>query len=100
MSSGAPVLAADVYSLELVTVRRAWWRRVGFGAYALVSGLFGDTPLPSRGDIVVRRRADGGEVLRMDAGADPEAERLLQHVNDHLHHLDVPTFDESWGIGR
>ena len=34
----------------------------------------------------------------MDAGADPEAERLLQHVHDHLHHLDVPTFDDSWGI--
>lgn len=34
----------------------------------------------------------------MDAGADPEAERLLQHVHDHLHHLDAPTFEESWGI--
>lgn len=98
MTSGEPVLAADVYTLELVAVRRPWWRRAGFAAYAVVGGLIGDIPLPSRGDIVVRRRTDGSEVLRMDAGADPEAERLLQHVHDHLHHLDVPTFDDSWGI--
>lgn len=98
MTSGEPVLAADVYTLELVAVRRPWWRRMGFAAYVLASPLIGDLPLPSRGDIVVRRRDDGSEVLRLDAGADPEAERLLQHVHDHLHHLDVPTFDDSWGI--
>ncbi|WP_447645412.1 hypothetical protein [Nocardioides zeae] len=98
MSSGPPVLAADVYALELVAVRRSWPRRLGFAAYAIVGGLLGDTPLQSRGDIVVRRRDDGSEALRMDAGADPDAERLLQHVHDHLHHLDVATFEDSWGI--
>lgn len=92
------MLAADVYTLELVAVRRSWPRRLGFVVYAVLGGLLGETPLQSRGDIVVRRRDDGSEALRMDAGADPEAERLLQHVHDHLHHLDAPTFEESWGI--
>ncbi|WP_052336581.1 hypothetical protein [Nocardioides alkalitolerans] len=98
MTGEQPVVAAEVYTLELVAVRRPWWRRVTFAVGVLIGGLLNGTVLPSRGDIVVRRKDDGSEVLRMDAGADPEAERLLQHVHDHLHHLDVRTFHESWGV--
>lgn len=98
MTGEQPVVAAEVYTLELVAARRPWWRRATFAVGALVGGLLNDTVLPSRGDIVVRRKDDGTEVLRMDAGADPEAERLLQHVDDHLHHLDVATFHDSWGL--
>lgn len=52
---------------------------------------------PPAGDVVVRRRDDGREVLRVDAGPSEEAAALLAHVRDQLRTMSPRLFRETWG---
>lgn len=51
---------------------------------------------PSAVDLVVTRRATGGEVLRVSAGTTEEAGRLLAHVRRDLDEKDVTEFVSEW----
>jgi hypothetical protein len=53
-------------------------------------------PSPALYDVVVRRRAGGEEVLRIDAGDPLQAGDMLAHVRTRLEELDEPAFLAEW----
>lgn len=92
--------AGDVYSVELATytggkaVRQFLFRLVTLVS-APISGWVGG---PSIAQLVVRRRSDDVEVLRMDAG-DEEASGLLIHeLRDQLETLTPDEFQDRWDL--
>lgn len=93
--------ACDVYDAAL------WPRPGGRAVQALrvlgvvvTRAFLGLLSEPSLRDLVVRRRADGVEVLRIPAG-DPEAAAdLLSHVQRQLAALPAEGFAQKWALGR
>ncbi|MGY1722854.1 hypothetical protein [Blastococcus sp. SYSU DS0533] len=68
-------------------------------AGAFVAGLFGGLlPAPSVHDVVVTRRADGGEVLRVPAGDPLAAGDVLQAVRTELGTLRPGEFLRAWDV--
>ena len=64
---------------------------------AFVGSLFqGLVPLPAVHDVVVRRRDDGTEVLRVPAGDPTVPGDLLRLVQRQLEEHDVATFLAEW----
>ncbi|WP_147251541.1 hypothetical protein [Blastococcus sp. TBT05-19] len=89
--------AADVLTAELLPRRGSRLRhlaRVG-GAF-LSQVLWQLVPGPSVHDVVVTRRDDGHEVLRVPAGEPLTAGDLLASVRDELDRLTVAEFRAAW----
>ncbi|RZU32340.1 hypothetical protein [Blastococcus saxobsidens] len=89
----------DVFSAQLLpraagpVLRRA--RIAGSLLPGMVSGVF---PAAAEDDLVVARRADGTEGLRVPAG-DPEvAAVLLQAVRRELREVAPEAFLQAWGV--
>jgi hypothetical protein len=92
-----PVRAADVYvaGLEPRTGGRLVRSARLFAAF--VSELaWGLLPAPSVSDVVVRRRDDGGEVLRVEAGDPNVPGDMLRFVQGQLERLDPGAFLAEW----
>ncbi len=93
-------VAGNVYSVELAadTGRKAV-RRLALAAWVMVSTVVtGDVSGTSVGEVVVRRRSDGQEMMRVDAGAEEEAALLVSHVREQLATLTPEEFCERWDV--
>lgn len=93
----APARATFVLSLE--RHQHQGWRRLRlltWSALALVS--LGAVDTPSVGEFVVRRRADGAEVLRMDAESQEETSILQHELESQLDTLTAGAFAERWSF--
>ncbi|WP_193612332.1 hypothetical protein [Nocardioides lijunqiniae] len=101
MTTDDPTLAADVYTRALEPHRRGRLRRTAVVAADIVaSSLGGLLELSSAGEVVVRRRADDREVLRVPAGPPEEAAQLVAHVEEQLTSMSPAEFREAWGIAQ
>lgn len=91
--------ATRTYEAELVPRTRRRLPRLASAAghvvFALLGGLL---DLPFHGDVVVRRRADGGEVLRVPVDNRDEAGQVLTEVQEQLARLGVEEFRERWSL--
>lgn len=103
-SEGLPdaARAGEIYEAELAPARTAAGvvRGVLRGAAALAHQLVGDALHPSAGDLVVRRRSDDAEVMRIDAGDGEQAAYLMDHVRTQLAELTPAQFEEAWTLGE
>ncbi len=91
--------AGEVYVVALEAHERRRWRRAVVSAWALASAAtLGYLDGPSVGEYVVRRRSDGTEAFRVEAGADEEAALTLQALEEQLAGCPVAEFEERWGI--
>jgi hypothetical protein len=100
MTSTPTPTAGDVYEHELVPPQGGRVRRALAGvsdAIANVEG--GPVEVVSVGDVVVRRRDDGSEVLREAGGGSEEAAQTVRHLEGQLATLSPEEFRERWGIG-
>lgn len=94
-----PALAGDLYEHRLEPHERGRLRRAVVAAVDLVAAAtVGLLELSSAGEVVVRRRADGAEVLRVPAGPAEEAAQLLTHVREQLRTLSPADFRDAWGL--
>jgi hypothetical protein len=94
-----PLAADEVYASLLEPHPVARWRRVVGAALDLWCATSGGLlELSSSGDIVVRRRSDGVEELRIWAGPPQSAAHLLQSVSVDLASLSPEEFRTAWGI--
>ncbi|WP_139981811.1 hypothetical protein [Nocardioides litoris] len=91
--------AGEVYAARAEPVRRGRLGRWGAAVARLASASIGGTDDPtSAGDVVVRRRGDGSEVLRVPGGPAEELAWTLQSVREQLEHLSVADFSDRWGL--
>ncbi|VXB81887.1 hypothetical protein [Nocardioides sp. AX2bis] len=94
-----PVAADEVYVAGIEPHPRPRGRRVLEAALDLWCASFGGLmELSSAGDVVVRRRHDGVEELRLAAGPPQHATGVLQEVRDDLVRLDPEEFRAAWAI--
>lgn len=94
-----PLTADEVYSSGLEPPVRSRGRRVFFGALDLWCAMTGGLlELTRAADVVVRRRSDGGEELRVSAGPPPASLPVLEQVRDDLAELSPEEFRDAWGI--
>lgn len=92
-------VAGDLWRAEVEPPRRSLPRRLGAAAGALVAAAFGDAgEVISAGDVVVRRRSDGVEVLRVPGGPSEELAWTLQSVREQLENLSPDAFREAWDL--
>jgi hypothetical protein len=90
--------AVDVYVAGLEARRGGRLLRSARLFAAFASELaFGLLPAPSVSDVVVRRRDDGSEVLRVEAGDPNVPGDMLRFVQGQLEELDPGTFLAEWG---
>lgn len=93
------VIALDLYLVKLEPVRRSRLRRVGVAALDLWCAMSGGLlELSSVGDVVVRRRTDDVEVLRMASGPPEQAAQTLNYVLEQLRELTPADFRSAWGV--
>lgn len=91
--------AGEFYTVTLERHERQGPRRLAVLAWVAVSvASFGTLEGPSVGQYVVRRRSDGLEVLRVEAGADEEAAATRAGLDEQLATLSVEEFHEAWSI--
>jgi hypothetical protein len=91
--------AGDLYVATVEAPQRGVAKRVGAATVRLLSAAFGDAgEVTSAGDVVVRRRADDGEVLRVPGGPSEELAWTLQSVNEQLENLSPVAFRETWDL--
>ncbi|WP_019143458.1 hypothetical protein [Aeromicrobium massiliense] len=91
--------ARDVFVLSLERHAHQGWRRLrllAWSALALVS--LGAVDTPSVGEFVLRRRADGVEVLRMDAESQEETSILQHELESQLDTLTAGALAERWSF--
>lgn len=94
-----PVAAGEVYSCGIEPHPRTRRRQVLEGALDLWCASFGGLlELSSAGDVVVRRRHDGVEELRLAAGPPQHAAGVLDEVRHDLARLEPAAFRAAWGI--
>ncbi len=74
------------------------WRRFGLTVLIALSALSMGYVCGPRADVVVRRRDDRAEVVRIPAGAEVTAATVLDHVRQQLWSLDVEQFCAAWGV--
>ena len=99
MSTAPEQVAADVYDHELTAPRGGRVRRALAGVVDLVASVdAGPLGLGSVGDVVVRRRDDGVEVLRVTAGPPEEAAATVRELDAQLRTLTPEEFRGRWGI--
>ncbi|WP_136697381.1 hypothetical protein [Geodermatophilus dictyosporus] len=92
MDRASDVLTADLEPRPGGPVRH-WVRVAGAFAAEMAQGL---VPAPTVLDVVVRRRDDGTEVLRVP-GEDPSA-HLLSAVRDELAAVEPEEFLARWSV--
>jgi hypothetical protein len=92
--------AGSVYSvaLEPVSGPKAWTLAGVKGLLTAAAAFVGWWDSPAMGDLVVRRAADGSEVIRTDAGDQESAALLLEHVQRQLAELEVAELEATWGL--
>lgn len=96
-----PALARDLYTHLLEPLRRGRLRRAAVLAVDVIaSALSAPSDLSSAGDVVVRRRADGAEVLRVPVGPPEEAAQVSAHVEQQLADMSPAEFRKTWGIAQ
>jgi len=94
-----PLAASEVYVVHLEPHPRPPVRRVlraALDLWCAASG--GMLELSSAGDVVVRRRHDDAEELRMFAGPPESAAPMLHQVRHDLEHLSPEDFRAAWGL--
>ena len=92
------VRAGDVYRASLQPVPGGRLKRSARLAGAFVAELaWGMLPSPTLHDVVVTRRADGAEVLRVGAGDPNVPGDMLGLVDQHLADLTPAEFLDEWG---
>ncbi len=90
-------LAGEVYDLALAPHERIGLRRVQVAVWALASiATVGALDGPSVGEWVVRRRADGQVLVRVDAGDAEDAAILRSELERQLAELTPEEFTERW----
>ena len=90
--------AADVYEATLQPKPGGRLERGARLAGAFVAELaWGLIPSPDLFDVVVTRRSDGAEVLRVGAGNPNVPGDMLGLVNQHLADLSPAAFLDEWG---
>jgi len=93
--------ATETYRASLEAPRRA--RRLTslilWPVRVIGSGL-GYVAEPSFGDVVVRRRDDGSEVLRLPVTGTEETAIGLAEVDHQLESLTASAFQARWGLDR
>lgn len=95
----ATPLAGDLYEHQLEPPERGRvWRTLVAAADLVAASAGGLLELSSVGDVVVRQRADGMEVLRVPAGPPDEAAQVLEHLREQLATLSPGEFRERWGL--
>lgn len=95
-----PVVAGDVFLAKLEPHPRTRLRAVLGAALDLWCALSGGLlELTGSGDVVVRRRVDYAEELRIFAGPPESASRVLAEVREDLRRLTPEGFRDTWGIG-
>lgn len=93
--------AVEIYRHELAPMRRGRLRRVLVGTVDLVAAMVGGLlELSSAGDVLVVRRSDEREVLRVPGGPPEEAAQLMHHVGQQLATLSPAEFRKRWGIAE
>jgi hypothetical protein len=94
-----PATAGEVYSADIEPRRRERFGRVVAGALdlwcATVGGRF---ELTGEGQVVVRRREDGGLELSVPAGGPEAAAVLLDVIRSQLADQAPDEFRAGWGI--
>lgn len=102
MSDHEPTLAGDLYQHRLEPQQGGRLRRALRAAYVLGDVVAASVAAPldplSAGDVVVRRRTEEVEVLRVAAGPSEEAARLLAHIGEQLETMSPEEFHETWSI--
>ncbi|SOD99263.1 hypothetical protein [Blastococcus haudaquaticus] len=95
--AGGDPRAADVFLADLRPRPGGRLLQGARLAGAAVSELFLQLiPSPSVHDVVVTRRSDGSEVLRVPAGEPLLAGDLLGRIRDELERVDPATFLAAW----
>lgn len=95
--SDEPALAGDLYEHHLEPHRRGRLRRAVLAAADIVAASLGGLlELSSAGEVVVRRRADAVELVRIPAGPPEEAAQVLAHVREQLETLSPAEFRDAW----
>lgn len=90
--------AGEAYDVALVEHRRRGVRRLAVAGWALSATVAGWIDGPSVGEVVIRRRTDGAELHRTDAGDAEACALLLEHLRDQLATLSVTEFEEAWAL--
>jgi hypothetical protein len=94
-----PTTADEVYTADVEPRRRDRLGRVAAGALDLWCAMSGGRfDLTNEGNVVVRRRRDGGLELRVPAGGPEAAAVLLDVMRSQLESLSPEEFREGWGI--
>jgi hypothetical protein len=89
--------AADVFAAELrPRPGGVLWHRARIAATLVSELLFQLLPVPSVHDVVVLRRDDGTEVLRVPAGDPYQEGDLLRRVRAELADSDPEAFLRAW----
>jgi len=89
--------AADVFAAELHPRRGGWLLQRARVAGAFVSELMWElVPSPSVHDVVVTRRDDGAEVLRVEAGDPFQEGDALARMRAELERLPAEEFLARW----
>jgi len=94
-----PVTAGEVYAYAIEPRPRPRLQTLVVAALDLWCAAFGGTfELSKHGDVVVRRRVDGAEELRIETHSTEEAAETLHRVSEQLEDLDPEEFRAHWSI--
>lgn len=95
-----PTAADEIYSSALEPPPRGRVGRVVRSALDLWCAMTGGLlELTSSADVVVRRRSDAGEELRIAGGAPTVSLSLLEQVRIDLEEMSPEEFRVEWGLG-
>lgn len=92
------MIAGETYDVALVEHRRRGVRRLAVAGWALAATVAGWIDGPSIGEVVIRRRADGAELHRTDAGDAEACALLLEHLREQLATLNAAEFEDAWSL--
>ena len=99
MTDHEPTVAGDLYEHRLESQQHGRLRRAVLAVGDVVAAaLAGPLDLSSAGDVVVRRRVDAVEVLRVPAGPPEEAAQVVAHVREQLETLSPEEFHATWSL--
>ena len=99
MSEVVELWAEGEYAAVLEPRPRGPVRRLVVSALDLWCAMTGGTfELTRAGDVVVRRRADGVEALRIPVRVAADAAALLDQVRTDLHTSTPDAFRRQWGL--
>ncbi|MGA9716618.1 MAG: hypothetical protein WBQ48_12365 [Aeromicrobium sp.] len=95
-----PATADEVYSSAFEPPVRGPVRKIVFSALDLWCAMTGGLlEMTTSGDVVVRRRSDDAEELRIAGGASAVSLPLLERVRNDLASMSPDQFRAEWEIG-